>query len=130
MVPPRSARTLHGGWNVWKIAKGHAYRIGLPDAIADAGRLAPEHLIVPDWSSPAARAIRDQLRKRHGTDDDPLLTHVELAKRYDLDREKTRKRLDRWRSVNKGGGWIEATDTRRNEPKYLYRLSAVEHLFK
>jgi len=62
--------------------------------------------------------------------DDPLLTHIDLAKRFNLDRETARKRLDRWRSKNKGGDWIEATDKRPNEPKYLYRLSAVKHLFE
>jgi hypothetical protein len=63
------------------------------------------------------------------TGDDPLLTHVELANRYNVQREATRKRLDRWRSVN-DAGWIEATDIRPNEPKYLYRLSAVRNLFE
>lgn len=64
----------------------------------------------------------------NATGDDPLLTHVELAARYNLEREAARKKLDRWRSKN-SNGWIEATDTRPNEPKYLYRLSAVESLF-
>ena len=49
---------------VWEIAKGHAFRLGLPDAVADASRLAPEHLIIGERQSPAARAIREQLRKR------------------------------------------------------------------
>ncbi len=63
------------------------------------------------------------------TADNPLLTHVELATWFDLDRESTRKKLDRWRSKN-DAGWIEVTDKQANEPKYLYRLSAVRNLFE
>ena len=72
-------------------------------------------------NNPRSKTIDD-------TPDDPLLTHIELAKRYQLTREAARKRLDRWRSAN-DAGWIEANDTRPNEPKYLYRLSAVRNLF-
>jgi hypothetical protein len=60
---------------------------------------------------------------------DPILTHRELASRYKCDREAARKKLDRWRSSN-CEGWIEATQPRPNEPRYLYRLSAVRHLFE
>lgn len=60
--------------------------------------------------------------------DDPALSPGEIAKRYNLDAEAARKRLDRWRSTH-DDGVIEVSNRKVNEPKYLYRLSAVRHLF-
>jgi hypothetical protein len=61
--------------------------------------------------------------------EDAYIARADLAKKYGLGTEATRKRLDRWRENNKGGGWIEAADRKANEPQYFYRLSSVRHLF-
>jgi hypothetical protein len=60
---------------------------------------------------------------------DPPLSHIDLAEKYGRDPEATRKMLDRWRKKN-GDGWHEVDNRRQNEPKYLYRLSAVRALFE
>jgi hypothetical protein len=62
--------------------------------------------------------------------DDGMLTHVDFAKRYGIPQEVARKRLARWRKANPGGNWTEVEYPKPREPRYLYRLSAVRHLFE
>lgn len=53
-------------------------------------------------------------------------THLDIAKTYGTEPEIVRKRLDRWRGRNSGSkDWRET----EGKPKYLYRLSAIKHLF-
>ncbi len=56
-----------------------------------------------------------------------LLGHAKLAEINDVDPERLRKRLERWRSEN-AKGWIEVGESERgpNDPKYLYRPDAVQ----
>jgi hypothetical protein len=80
-------------------------------------------LDVPRTSDDAANQSRvDEIS-------DSFLTHTDLAKRFGRDAEPTRKRLDRWRAKN-SDGWHEVQDRPVNQPKYLYRLSAVRALFE
>ena len=48
--------------SVWEHAVANAYALGLPDAVEGLGGPFPPYLFAPD--SPAAKAIRDQLRSR------------------------------------------------------------------
>jgi hypothetical protein len=51
---------------------------------------------------------------------------AELAAKYEVGAEATRKALDRWRENHAGGdGYTENPDRRSNEPQFLYSLKAV-----
>jgi hypothetical protein len=51
---------------------------------------------------------------------------AELAAKYNVDAEATRKAMDRWRRKHAGGdGYTENPDRRPNEPQFLYALRAV-----
>lgn len=56
-----------------------------------------------------------------------MLSAPELAKKYNVNGEALRKRLDRWRGSHMNGEWIEPDKSYRrpNSPKYLYRVDAV-----
>jgi hypothetical protein len=61
-------------------------------------------------------------------DDADLLSVAALAARYRLNAEALRKRLQRWQAGTMDG-WVEVEDRARNQPRYLYRVGAVRHLF-
>jgi hypothetical protein len=52
------------------------------------------------------------------------MSHYDLAKKYRVDGEALRKRLDRWRYEH-DTGYSEVSNAARNEPKYLYDESSV-----
>ena len=60
-----------------------------------------------------------------------MLSAPALAKRYDVDGERLRKRLDYWRKKREnalGEDWTEVRNRSANTPQYLYRLGAVLEL--
>jgi hypothetical protein len=62
-------------------------------------------------------------------DDKGMFTAGDLAARFLVDPEALRKRLERWRKMNTGGGgWIENTDATSREPRYSYQLGRVRHI--
>jgi hypothetical protein len=87
---------------------------------------APDTVATPTASKPTNKDSKDTCLVGEF---DPPLSHIDLATRYGRDPEATRKMLDRWRKRN-GDGWHEVDNRRQNEPKYLYRLSAVRTLFE
>lgn len=56
-----------------------------------------------------------------------LYSCSQLADMYGLPTEALRKRLERWQKTN-DRGWLEVTDRRQTDPRYLYRLDAVKPL--
>ena len=94
------------------------------------GRCAmnPQH--VRDMSVPQAVAmIREHASVARPSvakpiDETALLAPTDLAKQFKLNAEALRKKLGRWRKTNHEG-WIENTERKQHEPKYLYRVSAV-----
>ena len=82
-----------------------------------------------DWGSicrTLADAI-DQPLDPHPEDPDQLFSVPALAKKYEIDQEKLRKRLDYWRGKNLGSkDWTEIENRAENDPKYLYRFGAIE----
>ena len=58
-----------------------------------------------------------------------LFPPSELAKQYGLNQDALRKRLERWRAKNTAGdGWVEDTGRTSREPRFLYKLSAIQHI--
>jgi hypothetical protein len=63
-------------------------------------------------------------------DDEPI-TPAKLADRLRIPQDDKRvrntlnKRLQRWRDENPGGGWVEVTDPKPRQPRYLYPLRTV-----
>lgn len=57
-------------------------------------------------------------------DGDAILSPADIAKRYGVDYEPLRRRLERWRKKH-DDGWIEDENRTGSSPKYLYRVSAV-----
>jgi hypothetical protein len=95
-------------------------------SVASDVNTAPDTVATPAASKPTNRDSKDTCPIGEF---DPPLSHVDLAIRYGRDPEATRKMLDRWRKRN-GDGWHEVDNRKQNEPKYLYRLSAVRTLFE
>lgn len=50
----------------------------------------------------------------------------EIADMCAVDPEALRKRLERWRRANLSGDWIETSDSKRGEPRFLYDLPSVQ----
>lgn len=72
------------------------------------------------------KATAERTPLRETEDLDQMLSAPALSQRYEVDPEKLRKRLDYWRSQNKGSkDWTEVENRAENEPKYLYRLGAA-----
>ena len=62
-------------------------------------------------------------------DENGMFCPSDLAILFDVEYHPLRKRLERWRSQNKGSrDWTESEGRHSREPKYLYRLSAVKQL--
>lgn len=57
-----------------------------------------------------------------------LLSASDLARMNDVDPERLRKALERWRLKHFDGGWHEVTDRRPREPQYLYDPEAVANV--
>ncbi len=58
-----------------------------------------------------------------------MATPKELAAERRLPEEATRKALQRWREGHGGGdGYIQNTECRRNEPRFLYDRAVVAHV--
>lgn len=51
-------------------------------------------------------------------------SYAELADRHDVDKDRLRKRLDRWRK-DTFNGWRETTERTSTEARYVYQESAV-----
>lgn len=127
----RAVEALCGGklpsaaWSHWRLLLRTSRADDATPAEYEGAILAVE--AIANW---AAEVQRKGSGKQSEPPADPLLTHLELAKRFDTEAESARKRLDRWRQKNAAGdGWHEVTERRANEPQYLYRLSAVLSLF-
>lgn len=59
-------------------------------------------------------------------DDEGMFTVSDLARRFGVDQETLRKRLDRWRGKNQGSAdWAQDSDAQSREARYLYRCRAV-----
>lgn len=58
---------------------------------------------------------------------DSHLGSRKLAEIFSVPPEPLRNRLKRWRAKNKEG-WIEDTEHKPRDPKYLYRVGAVRHI--
>ena len=62
-------------------------------------------------------------------DPDQLFSVPALAKKYRVDQERLRKKLDYWRQKNRGSkDWTEIENRAQNDPKYLYRFGAVAEI--
>jgi hypothetical protein len=78
------------------------------------------------------------LSKAGGLDYDPdqVLSPAKLANRLGIPpddaktREALRKRLESWRKANFDGGWVEVTNPKPREPRYLYPLGKVWSLIQ
>jgi len=62
-------------------------------------------------------------------DDRAWYTHVQLAEAFGVEKERLRKRLDRFRQRNQDG-WKENEDRRPREPGYFYRLGGVREILE
>jgi hypothetical protein len=63
--------------------------------------------------------------------DDAMMAPSTLADRLGRSRDAVRKALERWRLEHPqetGRGWIEVSDRREKEPKYLYRVGSVREI--
>jgi len=59
-------------------------------------------------------------------DDNAMLSPADLAKKFQLPLDSTKKALTRWRERNAGGdGYVENRDARRTDPQFLYKLGMV-----
>lgn len=97
--------------------------LGLQDIRAWATRLQSE------LSAPVDERAQTPNGHRTDTSLDGHFSPRELAARYSVDAEDTRKALDRWRRKHSGSdGYTENPDRRQNEPKFLYSPRAVEHV--
>jgi HK97 family phage portal protein len=87
-------------------------------------------------SDPAGGAgSRGEARDKPADDDelrgtpyslDAWHTVTELASKFDVDRERLRQRLNRWRENNpEAPGWIELNSSGPTAPKYMYRVRDV-----
>lgn len=80
--------------------------------------------------SPAPSILEQgQGSKTDSLHQDAWLIEKDLAKMYDLSLNAVRGRLKRYRKKT-FEGWSEADNPRRNEPKYLYRVGAVDFILK
>jgi hypothetical protein len=90
----------------------------------------------PNWSPLSIwPTVRGALRRRNRekahapakveptTDDAGRFSAAEIAAKYDLPHDATRKALERWRADD-GEGVIDNLDQGAKEPRYLYPLSA------
>jgi len=83
----------------------------------------PKDAVVPT-TSPSSGA-KGERPATEPLDQPVRLSAPELAKKFDLPHEALRKALERYRQANPDHGYIEVSDRRRKEPKFLYDLSAV-----
>jgi hypothetical protein len=118
-------------WLDWKFdaIAFHARLLREQDKTVEWLRAQQLSAVVPATAPPPSGQQADSAA---GKLDDSFLSHVDLASMFGLDAAATRARLDRWRSVNKStkAGWREVSERLPREPKYLYRLSAIRHLFE
>lgn len=101
----------------------------------DKAIAAVEGVLTPEWLQDFASIPNQVYRERAGlltkespADSDQWLNHLEIAKKFGTEAEATRQKLNRWRGKN-FDHYKEISDPKRHEPKYLYRLSAVEQIF-
>jgi hypothetical protein len=106
---------------------------------ADKTRRRAELLVFVMATADNIRALADRIeadqqqRQEPPAREDPneLLSPAKLADRLGIPsddaktRERIRKRVEEWRKRNLDGGWIEVTDPRPREPRYLYPLGKV-----
>lgn len=93
----------------------------LKSALAIDALLDAHEMSCPARSSkPSAATIETKDIVRDGVLEKATLSVVDLAKHFDVDPERLRKRLERWRAKNLDGGWVEASDAASQEPRFLY----------
>jgi hypothetical protein len=68
-------------------------------------------------------------------DDDPQASMCpsDIACKYGVPQEVLRKRLERWRHQNAGGGgkdWFEVQDRGPRQPQFMYRVGAVAEIIR
>lgn len=70
-------------------------------------------------------------RAKHvsGETSQQYLSCADLARHFNVNGQKLRKRLERWKRTH-DNEWVEVADRRRNEPRYLYRVPAVMPLIE
>jgi hypothetical protein len=97
------------------------------------GFVPPDDLLgliaIPDASpstvaSPSTNAEAAGQEPAGETTGDPYLSAKDLAQKFGLDPECTRKQLERWRS-SAGSGFIEDEARSIRGPRYLYSMRAV-----
>jgi len=120
---------------------------GLPKQLLSMCRLLT---CKPDDLEGVARMVEDEvvyrIRREYGErraefvveagiagtfSDDQKVTLPALAKAYglsDKQKERLRKRLEVWRKANIDGGWIERTERKPREPKYLYPFGKIKSI--
>jgi hypothetical protein len=97
---------------------GPGYGFELGDALQELDRLRlwlDNHLANEDSTS-------DSTIEGH-----EMLACSDVANRFQVDPEKLRARLKRWMPTHQDD-WIEVTNRHPNDPRYLYRVSAVLHI--
>lgn len=134
-------------WFVWENAPDRIEADRLPGhlgyAIADGERVAFLAETIPN----AASASRDVVRRcralagetvkaadertETGTapappSDEAFLSPKAIAKLFKVDAGRLRSRLKRWRASHLDQDWIENTERKPREDKYLYRVRAVQ----
>ncbi|MBA4107359.1 MAG: hypothetical protein C0485_16560 [Pirellula sp.] len=68
-----------------------------------------------------------------GEEANPWLSSKQLAERYGVTSDSAKGKTERWRkahAVDRKDLWMEAESPGPRQPRYLYRLSAVRHLFE
>jgi hypothetical protein len=80
--------------------------------------------INPCWQGKEGKTIGAPLVYATG---DEWLSATDLASRFQMDYDKLRKRLERWRKKNPDQV-MEVRNRRPGEPKLLFRLGDVAHL--
>lgn len=99
------------------------------DAATDGGSNMHEWpVVLAGRSAEGAMVVAandEAVANENEVDVDALLASSDIARRFRVDSEALRKRLERWRRENIVG-WREVQTRARNEPRYLYQLSAVK----
>jgi len=74
----------------------------------------------------AAKASAPQRASRLKPDPEAYLPPADLARIFDVPLNSLRQRLKRWRRNNLDTGWIENSERKSREAKYLYKVRAVQ----
>jgi hypothetical protein len=94
----------------WQAKAGHAVALDRLIEIVNALPAGPQ----PDEGLPDEPVSPSKLADRLGIPPSDKNARRALS-----------KRLERWRTANRSGGWIEVADPKPREPRYLYPLRTV-----